>query len=181
MKFSLAAALVLCASTAIVAGEPNRFKKVKVGDWVEYKSMLVDDSGKIKITVADKGDNEVTLRTVATDKDGKAKPAKVRKIDLTKSLDLADTDILPKGPNTVKIENGRSGAATLQSGGKSYKCTWKEFKVTNKRKNRESVSDVKIWISEDAPFYGLVRMESVAKLDDFTVKASVELIGFGSK
>src|SRR4051812_13898494 len=87
-----ALALVLAPLAVRAADDENPYKKLKVGDYAKYDTVLKTGGAEVKgartQTVTAAGDKELTLKTV-TEVGGKEVPNKRpdQKIDLTKPFD----------------------------------------------------------------------------------------------
>ncbi|MCW8128815.1 MAG: hypothetical protein KIS92_00390 [Planctomycetota bacterium] len=165
------------ADTKTTAAE-NPYKKAKVGQWSEYKTvseiMGTKTEVKAKTTITAKDEASVTLSTV-TEVNGTALPAQ------TVVIKFED---LEKAQQTVKSEELEKGSETLSVGGKSYACTWVKTKVTAEANGAKSVTIAKVWVCEDVPLSGLVKSESTTTTEmngnEMKTVATMELLGAGS-
>src|SRR5262245_31822518 len=180
MKRVLTAALVFCCvPLALAQDTENPFKKAKVGDWAEYKmstnvkGFAIDAS--MKMTVTDKNDKEVTLKTSIKIMDMDL-PGQETKVDLTKPFDPLSTANIPKGTK-AKVEKAGEGKEKITVGGKTYECTWMKLKIAAEVKGVNLDSEVKVWMSKTVPMSGMVKMEMKSNLADMTM----ELTNTGSK
>lgn len=177
---SVATAMLLACFVPIAsaADEENPFKKTKVGDWVEYKTIGTGFESKTKMTVIAKDDKEVTYEIAGTfTSAGKEMTAPLQKqtIDLTKSYDaFASANAAAKG---VKFENLGDGKEKLKIGEKEYDTKWTKIKTTTTVGDVTVVSEFKYWFCKDVPLSGLVRMDTTTS----GISTKMELTGSGSK
>jgi tetratricopeptide (TPR) repeat protein len=173
------------AAAIPAAPEENPFKKVKVGDWAEYKMTQVANGrtidGKIRMEVTGKTETTAKLKTITTVfAQGMASPE--QEIDLSKPYDPTITLFL--GAN-AKVEKVDGGAEKLKVGGKEYETSWAKVKVTAKVNGRDLEADLKYWTSASAPLGGLVKIETTNVLKNAAnrteSKTTMELTGSGSK
>ena len=101
-------------------------------------------------------DKEVTIKFTTYFKGVEPKVSE-QKVDITKKYDPAG---VAKNPNITKVEDTGKGQETLKIDGKEYKCDWRANRVTAKVGDMEIVSESKVWLSKDAPVYGLVKTET---------------------
>src|SRR5262249_8012878 len=124
----------------------------------------------IKQTVKAIDDKKVTLRIEST-LEGKTMPGKDTQIPLEQFTDPLKSFAKEKG----KLEKIDSGKETIEVGNKKVECEWKSYKTTSDFKGKTVETNLKIWISQEVPLNGLVRMES----SFMEGKAKLELTGFG--
>jgi hypothetical protein len=186
MKRLLCAAVVLALAPLARGAEEakeNPYKKAKVGDWVEYKivstfgDMKID--GTVKVTVTDKTDKEVTLKSVPT-VNGMEAPATETKVDLTKPFDPLATGTLPQGAE-AKVEKTGEGKEKIRVGGKEYDCEWVKMKISGKSQGIEFTGDAKVWTSPTLPLGGVAKTDMNMKVLNMDVNMTMEYAGSGSK
>jgi hypothetical protein len=164
----------LAAAPCVVAADEkqeNPLKNAKVGDWASYK--MAQEAGgktfdlKLKMTVTAKDDKEAKLQTTAT-LNNMELPGQETKIDLTKPYDPTSVANIPKEADAkVKVQD--EGKETLTVGKTKYECKWTSMKVTAKVQNMDFESEVKVWMSKDAPLTGLVKMEMKSSVTNVTM------------
>ncbi len=190
MKVRLfAAVLALGAVTlaARAADEDNPYKNVKKGDYATYKMSTkvagMDITGTIVQTVTDKTDKEVTIKA-----GGKVSfmgkdidiPEQEQKIDLTKPYDPTKIGgALPAGTD-VKVEKGKEGKEKIKVGGKEYDATWTEYKMKAKAMGQDVATDLKVWMSKDAPM-GMVKMTMNGDAAGQKIEMTMEMTETGNK
>jgi hypothetical protein len=153
------AALSVCLAVAVWAAAQEAeqpLKRAKVGDYVVFKM----DNAQAKMTMRQEvtavTDKEVTIRSTTTI-NGMELKASDQTIDFTKKADPA-VEAKNRKDNNV-VETGK-GQETLKINGKEYKCAWTSNTVTVKNGNMEFITESKVWTSQDAPLYGLVKTVS---------------------
>jgi hypothetical protein len=148
-------------------------KRAKVGDYVVFKT----ESPGVKMTsrqeVTEVTEKTVTIKTVTT-VNGMELPVDVKTEDLTKKADPA---IEAKNQKENNVVDTGKGEETLKINGKEYKCEWRSMTTTVTANGMEIKSEAKVWISKDAPVYGLVKTESKT----FGMVSVTELVESGNK
>jgi hypothetical protein len=166
---------VCLAAAPWVAAEPekqeNPLKNAKVGDWASYK-MSNEVGGKtiemkVKMTVTAKDDKEAKIKSTVTFGDQEF-PGQETTIDLSKPFDPASTADLPKD-SEAKVKMLDEGKETITLGKTKYECKWVNMKVNAKVLNMDFESEVKVWMSKDAPLTGVVKMEMKSSLSNVTM------------
>jgi hypothetical protein len=172
---------VLFAPCAFAADEENPFKKVKVGDYANYKmtnkiaGMTLE--GTMTQTIAAKSDKEVTVK-VTGKVNGMDIPAQEQKIDLTKPYDPTKGSLPPGTEATV--EKLKSGEEKVKAAGKTYETKWESYKVKAKAMGQEFEAEVKAWMSKEMPQL-MVKMEMTAEILGMKMEMEMELTESGSK
>ena len=138
-------------------------KRAKVGDYVVFK-MTGPVTGSMRQEVVAVSDKDVTVKTVTTLK-GMTLPTEVKAYPINSKSDPATLN------KDVKIVAESSGTETLKIGGKEYKCTWRAVTTLAKVADMEVRSEAKVWISKDAPVFGMVKTVSTT----FGTTTTVEL------
>ena len=174
-RLSILGLCVCLAAAPCLAAEPekqeNPLKNAKVGDWASYK--MTNEAGgktidmKVKMTVTAKDDKEAKLQSAVTLGD-KEFPGQETKIDLTKPYDPASTANIPKEAD-AKVKMLDEGKETITVGKTKYECKWVTMKVTAKVQNTDFESEVKVWMSKDAPLTGMVKMEMKSSVTNVTM------------
>ena len=175
---------VLVAPCAFAADEENPFKKVKVGDYANYKmtnkiaGMTLE--GTMTQTISAKTDKEVTVK-VTGKVNGMDIPAQEQKIDLTKPYDPTKGGgaNLPGG-GEIKAEKDKDGKEKVKVGGKEYDTTWTTYKVKIKVMDQEITGEMKTWMSKDVPM-GMVKMVMTADFAGQKIEMTTELKETGNK
>ncbi len=167
----LICALVAGFATAQQIDQP--LKRAKVGDYVVFKT----DSPGVKMTmrqeVTEVTEKTVTIKSVST-VNGMELPADVKTEDLTKSADPA---VIAENVKKFKVVDTGKGTETLKINGKEYRCEWKSMTTTVTANGMEIKTESKLWMSKDAPVYGLVKTETKT----FGMVTVMELTESGSK
>jgi hypothetical protein len=138
-------------------------KRAKVGDYVVFK-MSGPASGSMRQEVVAVSEKDVTIKTITTI-NGMTLPADTRAFPINSKADPA------AGNKDVKIVDEKSGTETLKIGGKEYRCTWRAVTTLAKVGDMEVKSEGKVWISKDAPVFGMVKTVSTT----FGTTTEVEL------
>ena len=138
-------------------------KRAKVGDYVVFK-MTGPITGSMRQEVIAVSDKDVTVKTIST-LNGMTLPAEVKAYPISSKADPA------AGNKDVKIVAESSGTETLKIGGKDYRCTWRAVTTSAKVGDMEVKSEAKVWISRDAPVFGMVKTVSTT----FGMTTTVEL------
>jgi len=153
MKRIFAALVLLCVAGVTQAQDGDvPLKRAKVGDYAVYK-MSGPATGSMRQEVTAVSDKEVTIKSTTTI-NGMELPADTRAYPIE-----SKSDSLPKNKD-VKIVSETSGKETLKIGGKEYNCTWRAVTTSVKTPEMEVKSESKVWISKDAPVFGLVKTVS---------------------
>jgi len=175
-------ALLPMARGAEEKQEENPYKKAKVGDWIEYKTITnfagAKIEGTMKQTVAEKNDKEATLKTTINFQ-GMEIAGPEAKIDLTKPFDPLSAS-LPQG-SEIKVEKLGDGKEKLKVGGKEYDCEWVKLKMKGKAMGMDFDGDAKVWTAKSVPLGGVVKMDMTTKILDTNVVMTMEYAGSGSK
>ncbi|MCX7806089.1 MAG: hypothetical protein N3A38_12985 [Planctomycetota bacterium] len=188
MRNATAVTLALCvcwvarrAESGDAAAE-NPFKKANVGDFVAYAVEAdmggMKMKGKVKQTVTAKDEKTATV-AVETEMAGIPPQKNEVKVELDKPHDQ-----VPPGAERKTIKEGDE---TIKVGGKEYKCHWTETETAMKVPNNmgTSLTRAKVWICQDVPLGGLVKMESTTDITmgetKMTQKMNMELADSGKK
>jgi hypothetical protein len=164
MKRYLSSLVLLSAAGTTWAEEPDvPLKRAKVGDYVVFK-MTGSVAGSMRQEVVAVSEKEVTVKTVSTI-NGTTLPAEVKAYPIDSKPDP------DAGNKDVKIVAESSGTETLKIGGKEYRCTWRAVTTLAKVADMEVKSEAKVWISKDAPVFGMVKTVSTI----FGTTTAVEL------
>jgi len=168
--FAFLAILSCMLSTARAEELENPYKKVDVGDWVEWKTEAMGQEMTMKETVKAKDETSVTL-TIESKAMGQTH-SQEHKIDLTKPYD-------PKKPqgeaNNAKVEIVEKGTETIKVAEKEYKCNWTKVKVTMDMAGKTIETNAKTYVCTDVPMGGVVKVESEA----MGMKSIMEITGHG--
>jgi hypothetical protein len=167
-RFFSAALLIGVAGWAFAQEAELPLKRAKVGDYVVYK-MTGSAAGTMRQEVVAVSDKDVTVKTVSTIA-GMTLPADVKVFPLTSQPDPN------AGNKDVKIIAESAGTETLKIGGKDYRCTWRAVTVLANAAGMEVKSESKVWISKDAPVFGMVKTVSTT----FGTTTTVELSEAGA-
>ncbi len=127
-------------------------KRAKIGDYVVFK-MTGPVTGTMRQEVVAVSEKDVTVKTITT-LNGMTLPADVKAYPINNKYDPTN------GNKDVKIVAESSGEETLKIGGKEYRCTWRAVTTSAKVADMEVKSEGKVWISKDAPVFGMVKTVS---------------------
>lgn len=170
------AAFILVALAAWTVQAQNAAKP-KVGDWVQWKntSSIMDKEFTVTVKQSVKAVDEknVTVEFETTFGD-KAFPGKEVQIPLDQFSDPLKAMQIGKGKAKGKVEKLESGKANVDAAGKKYATEWTSYKVSDFG-GKDMEATVKIWISQDVPLNGMVRME----MNFGAGKSTMELTGYG--
>jgi hypothetical protein len=161
--------LLVVAGYAMAQEVDAPLKKAKVGDYVVFK-MSGPVPGTMRQEVTAVSDKEVTIKTTSTI-NGMALPAEEKAFPITSKPDAASLN------KDVKIVAESMGQETLKINGKEYKCKWRAVTTVAKAGGMEVKSEGKVWISMDAPVFGMVKTESKT----FGMVTVVELAEVGNR
>jgi hypothetical protein len=158
LKRSLFSVSLFAAAVACVCAQDadQPLKRAKVGDYVVHKMSGVGVTGTMKQEVTAVTDKEVTIRFTTTI-NGMEQKATEQKIDLTQKADPAVEAANRKKFNIVDTGKGQE---ILKINGKDYKCDWKSMTTTVTQNGMEIVTESKLWMSKDAPVFGMVKTET---------------------
>lgn len=173
---SLLPVLAGCAGGA--EPQPHPYKRAKVGEWTEYRTvseaMGNKTDMKTRTAVAAKDESSITLK-MASEVAGQKLP------EQTTVIKFEQLHTAAQNHQTEELEKG---SETLAAGGKSYSCKWTKTRVTVENGGVKSVTVAKVWICDDVPLGGIVRSESttVSTVNGNEMKtvATMELTGVGS-
>jgi len=157
--------LVVLAVAAPAAGDKekddNPFRTCKVGDFTGYKLITSangkDIDGSMKITVIEKNEKTVKIKTFATFM-GFDVPGEEDTIDLTKPFDTQS--VINLGERGAKFEKSGEGTSKITVGGQQYDANWVTGKAVAQNGNRIIESEIKVWFSKSVPLSGVLRMET---------------------
>jgi hypothetical protein len=144
-------------------------EKAKVGDYVVFK-MIGAVPGTVTQEVVAVTDKEVTIRFTSVFNGMAQKPTE-QTFPKTQKADPAQ-----QAKNLKIVETGM-GQETLKIGGKDYKCDWRSNKITATAGDMVITSESKVWLSKDAPVFGLVKTETTS----VGVRSGMELTEAGNK
>jgi hypothetical protein len=161
VKHTVSVLALLVALVGLALGQEGEqpLKRAKVGDYAVFKSGLEnakESQMTMRVEVIAVTDKEVTVKFTTYFKGVEPKVSE-QKFDITKQYDPTGVE---KNPNIIKVEDTGKGQETLKIDGKEYKCDWRANRVTAKAGDMEIVSTSKVWISKDAPVFGLVKTET---------------------
>jgi hypothetical protein len=122
--------------------------------------------------VAIKG-KEVTVRFTST-VNGQDLPVTEQTFDLSKKV---DPNVGVDKADNLKIKETGVGKETLKVNSKDYVCDWRANHIIATANGQEFVSESKVWISKDAPLFGMVKTETRA----FGMLTVMELTESGTK
>ena len=158
-------------ASAQEAKEPLR--KAKVGDYVVFKLNGPGVQGTMRQEVTAVTAKNVTIKTTSTTS-GFALPPSQQTVDIATRYDPA---VEARNRKVQKFVDTGHGEETLSINGKAYQCDWRSNTTTATQGGMEIVSESKVWISADAPVYGLVRTYTKV----FGQTTVIELTEAGSK
>jgi hypothetical protein len=164
---------VIIAQSATAQENIEPLRKAKVGDYVVFKLTGGGVKGTMRQEVTAVTDKSVTIKSTSTT-NGITLPASEQTIPLAPKVDPA---VEAKNREANKIVDTGNGEETLTIGGKGYKCQWRSNSTTTMQGGTKIVSEAKVWISADAPVYGLVKTETKV----FGQTTVMEMIEAGSK
>jgi hypothetical protein len=149
--------LFFALATFISAQEAEQpLKDAKVGDFVVFKRPgELGVAGSVRHEVITIKDKEVTIRTTVTVL-GKQLAFEDNKAPMTAKYDLEGPN---RNRNDTNILDSSKGQETLKVNGRNYLCDWRSLRCIVTLLGKEYTVIRKVWISKDAPLYGLVRME----------------------
>ncbi len=146
--------LLQMAARPAVSDEPVQpLKQAKVGDYVVFKLSGPGIHGTMRQEVVAVTDKHVTIKTTSTT-NGIVLPASEQTVDLAVNYD--PTFEAKNRANNQVVDTGK-GEETLTINGKAYKCDWRSNSAKTNQGGLEIVTESKVWISNDAPVYGLVK------------------------
>jgi hypothetical protein len=156
------------------ADEPDfPLTRAKVGDWVVFKM----DSGNAKMRmrqeVTEVTDKTVTIKSIVSYNDVEQPPV----IKTEDKISKDDPAVEAKNRKEFKYIDTGKGQETLKINGKDYRCDWKSMTTTATVNGMEITTASTLWMSKDAPVYGLVKTETKS---NGSVDV-MELIDSGSK
>ena len=152
MRYLCSLVLLSVAGLTLAQDADVSLKRAKVGDYVVYK-MTGPVAGSMRQEVVAVSEKEVTVKTVTTI-NGMTLPADVKSFPITSKADPG------AGNKDVKIVAESMGTETLKLAGKEYRCTWRAVTTVAKVADMEIKSEAKVWISKDAPVFGMVKTVS---------------------
>ncbi|MCS7271245.1 MAG: hypothetical protein NZ703_09175, partial [Gemmataceae bacterium] len=101
-------------------------------------------------------------------------PPQEQKIDLTQPYDPTRfSGPLPMGAQ-VQVDKGKEGKEKVSLAGKSYNCTWTEYKVNTKAAGVAFEANVKVWMSPEVPL-GMVKMSMTSNQGPQKMQMTMEL------
>ncbi len=174
IRFLITLSLFGAAALFVSAQEPEQpLKRAKVGDYAIYKLSGAGVNGTSKQEVIAVTDKEVTIRFTSTVNGIEQKPTE-QKIDFTKKADPA---VEAENRKKFKIVDTGKGQETMTINGKDYRCDWRSSTTTATVNGMDIVTESKLWMSRDAPVFGMVKTESKT----FGQTTVVELTDAGSQ
>jgi hypothetical protein len=118
-------------------------------------------------------DKTVTIKTTSKT-NGFELPASEQTVDIATKYDPA---VEAKNRKDNRIVDTGNGEETLKINGKEYKCKWRMNKASVSQGGVNIDTESKVWLSDDAPVYGLVKTETQV----FGQATVMELSEAGSK
>jgi hypothetical protein len=167
-RFVSSLVLFSVAGLALAQEADVPLKRAKVGDYIVYK-MIGSVLGTMRQEVLAVTDKDVTIKSVTTI-NGMTLPADVKAYPINSKSDPASLN------KDVKIIAESAGTETLKIGGKEYRCTWRAVTTSAKVADMEVKSEAKVWISKDAPVFGMVKTVSTT----FGTTTTVDLSEVGN-
>jgi hypothetical protein len=162
-------AVLLLADWALQA---QPIGEAQVGDWVSVKlSAKNAPTVNLKETLVAMDENKGTLKFEQSVGD-KVLPAKEVKVVLDQ---LRDPAKLAAKLIKARIEKLNSGKDSVEIKGKTIPCEWTEFKVSFDAGGKTVESTSKVWVSQEVPLTGLVKMEN----EVVGHKTIMELVDYG--
>jgi hypothetical protein len=144
------------AACAIAQESDQPLAKAKVGDWAVYTSTGAQFKMTMRQELVTIKGKDVTVKFTST-VNGLDLPASEQTFDVSKKVDpFVGAD---KADN-LKIKETGVGKETLKVNGKDYVCDWRANHITTTANGQEIVSESKVWMSKDAPLFGLVKTET---------------------
>jgi hypothetical protein len=131
--------------------------KAKVGDWAVYTTTSAGSKSTMRQEVVAIKGKQVTVKFTST-VNGIDLPVSEQTFDVSKKDDPNGVD---KADN-LKIKETGVGKETLKVSGKDYVCDWRANHIIATANGQEYVSESKIWMSKDAPLFGMVKTETRA-------------------
>jgi hypothetical protein len=164
MRYVFSVVLLSVAGLAWAQDADPPLKTAKVGDYVVFK-MTGPVTGSMRQEVVAVSEKEVTVKTVTTI-NGMTLPADTKAYPINSKADPT------AGNKDVKIVAESAGTETLKIRGKEYRCTWRAVTTVAKTADMEVKSEGKVWISKDAPVFGMVKTVSTTFGSTTTVELS---------
>ena len=161
--------LLVAGFTGAQESGPMPLERAKVGDYVVFK-MIGSVPGTITQEVVAVTDKDVTIRFTSVFNGLAQKPTE-QTFSKTPKADPSQ-----KAKNLKIVETGK-GQETLKIGGKDYRCDWSSNKITATAGDMVIESESKVWLSKDAPVFGLVKTETTSG----GVRTGMELTEAGNK
>lgn len=176
---SLAALMILVPAPKTDLPQ-NPLRRAKAGDWVEYTTSISvqgnNIEGRMRMTVTDITEKAATVETKAT-LNGMDAPVQKQTIDLTKDYGASLVAQLGQNNPAVKIEKVAEGKDKINHRGKDYECAWVTVKLD--APGGLAGQELKIWLHQEAPLLGVLKMEM--KVKEPAVAVIIELSGSGGK
>ena len=134
--------------------------------------MIGPVTGTMRQEVVAVSEKDVTVKTnVSTTLNGMTLPAD------TKAFPIDSKPDPNAGNKDVKIVAESAGTETLKIGAKEYRCTWRAVTTVANAAGMEVKSEAKVWISKDAPVFGMVKTVSTT----FGSTTAVEISEAGAR
>jgi hypothetical protein len=132
--------------------------KAKVGDWAVYNTTSAGFKSTMRQEVVVIKGKVVTVKFTST-VNGSDLPATEQTFDLSKKV---DPNVGVDKADNLKIKETGVGKETLKVNGKDYLCEWRANHIIATANGQEFVSESKVWMSKDAPLFGMVKTETRA-------------------
>jgi hypothetical protein len=165
--------VMVVAAYASAQDVKQPLRNAKVGDYVVFKLSSPQVQGTMRQEVVAVTDKNVTIKTTSTT-NGFTLPASEQTVDIETKSDPA---VEARNRQEMKIVDTGNGQETLSINGRAYKCDWRANTSTVSQGGMDIVSESKVWLSNDAPVYGLVKTETKV----FGQTTVMELTEAGSK
>lgn len=152
VKHGITTGVCLLVVAGLVWGqEADSFplEKAKVGDYVVFK-MIGAVPGTMSQEVIAVTDKDVTIRFTSVFNGLVQKPTE-------QTFPKRDKSDPSQKAKNLKIVDTGTGQETLKIGGKEYRCEWRSNKITATAGDMVITSESKVWMSKDAPVFGLVK------------------------
>jgi hypothetical protein len=156
------------------AEEPDMpLTRAKVGDWVLFKMDNPQSKMSMRMEVTEVTDKTVTIKSVTTI-NGMELPVDVKTMD---KISKGDPAVEQRNRKEFNYVDTGKGQETLKINGKDYRCDWKSMTTTSTAGGVTVKTESKLWMSKDAPVYGMVRTETKSMGQTYVM----ELVDSGHK
>lgn len=177
--WSFAIFVGLAAVPVSAQEKANPYRAARVGEWAVYKTRFLSSipslsmSYEEKRTIAENDGKTAKIRCDVTYADGK-KTSRTRTVDLTAAFPLKGLlDFEPDQFDRIKLVLSKEGKEAIAVGDKELASSWSLYNVNP---GGLFSSKRQIWLAKEAPFGGLVKLQSTSR--DFT--STTTLVEFGS-